>query len=77
MRQIDFNSLFFDDSIGKNVDASQVTRMADYFMQLKQFDKAVDLLAAIDRVRLDIDVRHNHLMILICFLFGRSMMLQN
>ena len=25
--------------------------MADYFMQLKQFDKAVDLLAAIDRVR--------------------------
>lgn len=24
--------------------------MADYFMQLKQFDKAVDLLAAIDRV---------------------------
>lgn len=54
MRQFDFNSLFLDDSIGKNVDASQVTRMADYFMQLKQFDKAVDLLAAIDRVRLEI-----------------------
>ncbi|CAF0970919.1 unnamed protein product [Rotaria sordida] len=38
------------DSVGKNVDPTQVTRMADYFMQLKQFDKAVDLLAAIDRV---------------------------
>lgn len=37
-------------SVGKNVDVTQVTRMADYFMQLKQFDKAVDLLAAIDRV---------------------------
>jgi hypothetical protein len=33
-----------------NVDPTQVTRMADYFMQLKQFDKTVDLLAAIDRV---------------------------
>ncbi|CAF0995675.1 unnamed protein product [Adineta ricciae] len=38
------------DSVGKNADPTQVTRMADYFMQLKQFDKAVDLLAAIDRV---------------------------
>ncbi|UJR28505.1 hypothetical protein I4U23_009743 [Adineta vaga] len=38
------------DSVGKNVDPTQATRMADYFMQLKQFDKAVDLLAAIDRV---------------------------
>ncbi|CAF1117485.1 unnamed protein product [Didymodactylos carnosus] len=38
------------DSVGKSHDSSQVTRMADYFMQLKQYDKAVDLLAAIDRV---------------------------
>jgi hypothetical protein len=29
--------------------------MADYFMQLKQFDKAVDLLAAIDRVCFSFD----------------------
>lgn len=40
-------------SVGKNVDPTQVSRMADYFMQLKQFDKAVDLLAAIDRVCLN------------------------
>jgi hypothetical protein len=40
----------YSSSVGKNVDVTQVTRMADYFMQLKQFDKAVDLLAAIDRV---------------------------
>ncbi|CAF1379534.1 unnamed protein product [Adineta steineri] len=38
------------DSVGKTADPTQITRMADYFMQLKQFDKAVDLLAAIDRV---------------------------
>lgn len=38
------------DSVGKNADPTQITRMADYFMQLKQFDKAVDLLAAIDRI---------------------------
>jgi hypothetical protein len=35
--------------------------MADYFMQLKQFDKAVDLLAAIDRVCF----HSNHFLLLI------------
>jgi hypothetical protein len=37
--------------VGKSVDPTQATRMADYFMQLKQYDKAVDILAAIDRVK--------------------------
>lgn len=63
MWDISLISTYICCSIGKNVDASQVTRMADYFMQLKQFDKAVDLLAAIDRVSLNLNFRKSDLQI--------------
>jgi hypothetical protein len=37
-------------SVDQNGNVTQATRMGNYFMQLEQFDKAVDLLASIDRV---------------------------
>ena len=37
-------------SVDQNGNVTQATRMGDCFMQLEQFDKAIDLLASIDRV---------------------------